>query len=705
MMIGNGNHIGGGQKVKQLLSMSYAQKLWDEWELQCSVLASFSLQAFFLFAAGIRRRNKSAVVRILLWLAYLSADYVAVFVLGHLTLQTGNPRHQLVLLWAPVLLLHLGGQETITAFSMEDNELWKRHLLGLVTQVALAVYVVAKSWRTNNGLLLAPVALMFVSGTVKYGERTWALKTATSDTIKGSRMTNLYKTMRARSSNQAVDSYDRDIVGRRKWWVEEKYASLVEAAGDSIPNCMNALMDIPVAPWLLPRIWSMVSEINTLRFRAHLERPEGHLDSHEDRFPSRAYKMAEIQLSLIYDHLYTKFGLRYAQDRPIIGLSLALLTLLTTSSALALFAVAKKEGMYSPVDIIVSYILLVGAVALELLSIFTMTLSFRSYCFLREKLGERSRFTRVIFWLVKIVRPYQKPLWSNKWEQYNLLAGCIKEKQAGIFMRMFRYLGLAGDTKLCSISNKTKELICNELNDSGRLEQFSHVRGTGILSKRGHHEKTPLHKSIAKVDFATSIVTWHILTDICFLHDKGGDDQHKLLAREVSNYLMDLVMRRRVLISSEGHVAHRKARDEVKEILARHKERVDEGDAGVMRRILEDGVHMIADPVESGEGQEGVDVTFASNSYETMRPVLPRAWRLARMLLNSQVEEGSGGGGSSAPWELIASVWIEMLFHLAPRCEAGFHVKNLSTGGEFITHVRFLLLNRGIGWNWVRGHA
>ncbi|KAF0901374.1 hypothetical protein E2562_000257 [Oryza meyeriana var. granulata] len=124
----NGNHIGGGWKAKQLLS--------------------FASQAFFLFAACIRRHNKSTVLRILLWLAYLSGQLRRHLRPWHLTLQIGDPRHQLALVWAPILLLHLGGQETITAFSMEDNELWKRHLLGLITQVALAVYVVAKSWRT-----------------------------------------------------------------------------------------------------------------------------------------------------------------------------------------------------------------------------------------------------------------------------------------------------------------------------------------------------------------------------------------------------------------------------------------------------------------------------------------------------------------------------------------------------------------------------
>ncbi|KAF0901375.1 hypothetical protein E2562_000258 [Oryza meyeriana var. granulata] len=75
------------------------------------------------------------------------------------------------------------------------------------------------------------------------------------------------------------------------------------------------------------------------------------------------------------------------------------------------------------------------------------------------------------------------------------------------------------------------------------------VRGTGILSRRGHTELSPLHKSIAKVDFSTSVVT---VTDLCFLHAKDGGSWHMLLSREVSNSLMDLVMERRVMISREG---------------------------------------------------------------------------------------------------------------------------------------------------------
>ncbi|KAJ1261648.1 hypothetical protein BS78_09G046700 [Paspalum vaginatum] len=716
------NHYKGrDEMVKQLLSMSSAQQLWDEWELQCLVLASFALQAFFLFAAGIRRRNTSPVLRILLWLAYLSADYVAVFVLGHLTLQIDDPRHQLVLLWAPVLLLHLGGQETITAFSMEDNELWKRHLLGLVTQVVLAVYVVAKSWRGSDGALVAPVALMFVSGTIKYAERTWALRTATPDTIKSSRMSDLYDTMwryqdPARSA-AVVERYNKDIVGRRKWWLEEEYADLVEAAGDSFPNCINALMDIPVAPWLLPQIWDMIEEIAGPRVSASGARAPSSAQQgggkQDDAFPSRAYKMGEIQLSLMYDHLYTKVGLRYAARRPVVTLGAPVLTLVATSSALVLFATARKDGVYSAVDVAVSYVLLAGAVALELLSVLTFTLSFRSYCFLREKLGASGGLTRAVFWAVRFLRPYHRPMWSNKWAQYNLLTGCVKEKQAGVFTKAMRYVGLAGDTELRAISDETKELICNELDDWSRVQQFSHVRGQGILKLWGYSEHSDLYKSIDKVDFPTSVVMWHLVTDMCFVLTAGGnpaggrDQQHMRLARAVSNYLMDLVMERRVMISSEAHVAHRKARDEVKKILDKHgvKKKMDASDAEAVRKVLVAGVPEIADPAQEGTVPEGVDVVFARDSYETIRPVLPRAWRLAQALLHGQDDDGETGGGAHQMWKLIASVWIEMLFHLGTRCEAGFHAKNLCNGGEFITHVRFLLLNRGIGWNFILGRA
>ena len=34
--------------------------------------------------------------------------------------------------WAAFLLVHMGGPDIITAFSLEDNSLWLRHIVGLI---------------------------------------------------------------------------------------------------------------------------------------------------------------------------------------------------------------------------------------------------------------------------------------------------------------------------------------------------------------------------------------------------------------------------------------------------------------------------------------------------------------------------------------------------------------------------------------------
>ncbi|KAM0920108.1 hypothetical protein ACQ4PT_007755 [Festuca glaucescens] len=76
-------------------------------------------------------------------------------------------------LWAPFLLVHLGGQDNITAYALEDNK------QALAVQVAAAAYVLYESSviGTEDNIRYAAI-LMFVVGALKYGERVWALQRA-----------------------------------------------------------------------------------------------------------------------------------------------------------------------------------------------------------------------------------------------------------------------------------------------------------------------------------------------------------------------------------------------------------------------------------------------------------------------------------------------------------------------------------------------
>uniref|UniRef100_M8CBA5 DUF4220 domain-containing protein n=1 Tax=Aegilops tauschii TaxID=37682 RepID=M8CBA5_AEGTA len=169
--------------------MASLLQLFNDWEIQLLVLLSFVLQIFLFFTGSLRQRGAKFLSGII-WIAYLVADLVAVYALGLLSKQDDNAtaltkNHPLAFFWPPFLLIHLGGQDTITAFSLEDNRLWLRHLLNLIVQVVLALYVFSKYIAGRNAQLLVPGIFMFVAGIIKYGERTMALMYGNLQNISG----------------------------------------------------------------------------------------------------------------------------------------------------------------------------------------------------------------------------------------------------------------------------------------------------------------------------------------------------------------------------------------------------------------------------------------------------------------------------------------------------------------------------------------
>jgi hypothetical protein len=154
---------------------------WEEWQLRVLVLTSMVIQVLLLFFSSLRRFAIPGWVRCTTWLAYLGGDAVAIYALATLFNRHkdqggggGSNVSTLEAMWAPVLLLHLGGQDNITAY-----ELWSRHVVTAVSQVAVAIYVFCKSWPPDgdNRLLLAGI-LLFAPGVLKCFLKAWALKSA-----------------------------------------------------------------------------------------------------------------------------------------------------------------------------------------------------------------------------------------------------------------------------------------------------------------------------------------------------------------------------------------------------------------------------------------------------------------------------------------------------------------------------------------------
>lgn len=392
----------------QFLSLVPAvEELWDAWEIHFLMLLSFSLQVFLFLFAGLRRRSTSRLLRTVLWLAYLSADSVAIFVLGHLAAHASHDlaaagHHQLLPFWAPFVLVHLGGQDTITAFSRQDNELWRRHLLNLVTQVAITGYVVAEASWPPDGRLRAAMVLVFISGFFKYAERTVCLYFASPAKLRSLALNRLTYTLRRLGMQRQ---------GNQSLW------EMNEATRERMIDTFNVMLKgssrIPQSTqstnsWWYNPPWTSTSDVDIMSVEAPLNNVDTTLAAAGNILPDmlakflssphryNAYKHVAARLARCYQQLYTKkplrkhvymvyrwyyeCGFRFDTDcfieiciiTPLIILYL-LLQYASTPIALVLFVMAAEKGdrllHASRADITVSYILLVGPIVLDVISV------------------------------------------------------------------------------------------------------------------------------------------------------------------------------------------------------------------------------------------------------------------------------------------------------------------------------------------------
>ena len=674
-------------------SMGSLLTVWNEWEIRVLVLTSLALQVFLLFSAGIRKRNVSALLSVLLWLAYLLADSIAIYALGYLShtrVHRGagddaqlflNRNHRIQVFWAPFLLLHLGGQDTITAFSIEDNELWKRHLLSLLSQVALAVYVFSKS--RPGADILYPAVFMFLSGILKYGERTWALKCASMDNLRSGMVTtpdpgpNYAKFMEEyRFTREAGLQAEIIIEPERRAGVtapaitEETvpYATVITEA-----RCFFVTFKRLFVNLILSFQDRTMSQATFLRL-----------------MPEQAYKIIEIELSLMYDTLHSKAAVIHTWY----GRLFRCVTLVSTMTACVLFNVLHKgrRGSYDGIDVLITNLLFGGALCLELSAIGMMLVSYWTYAALQGSICHW--LSHLILRCIKYFRPESRAKWSNLMAQHNLISFCLQDKPT-LVTKILGLLGLKGhwDSWLyiwhIDVSSELKISVFRELKDKAlsivdteSYRKFSNHRGQWALQCKGYYKE--LGWSV-EAEFDESILLWHIATDLCFYSDDSNDDakltEYVSISRAVSNYMLFLLVARPFMLTAGiGQIRFGDTCAEAKNFLGREATRPDERAAA--RMVLEVNAEIAPRDVKG----------------DRSKSVLFDACRLAKSLL--ELPPGKR-------WRLIRVVWVEMLCYAASKCRSNFHAKQLSNGGELLTVVWFLMTHLGMGEQYriEAGHA
>nr|POE85028.1 hypothetical protein CFP56_52988 [Quercus suber] len=289
---------------------------WKDWDLRVLVFLSLTLQTI-LIILGNRRKYKTKIwIRIVLWCAYLTADWVATVALGAISNNLGEVMEsigkdgslsesiQLTAFWAPFLLLHLGGPDTITAYSLEDNELWLRHLLGLGVQTGVAFYIFIIAWTASRLSILS--ILIFCAGIIKYGERTWVLRSASNEQLRESMRIPL----------KSDPNYSKFM---REYTLKKFEGFHVNAS-----HVVHMVENDSIADAILVKADDFFQNFKRLFVNLIL--------STDERSKSRdffinisldgAFKVIEMELGLMYDILYTKAKIIHSfQDRTDIWLS------------------------------------------------------------------------------------------------------------------------------------------------------------------------------------------------------------------------------------------------------------------------------------------------------------------------------------------------------------------------------------------------
>ncbi|KAK2640866.1 hypothetical protein Ddye_022629 [Dipteronia dyeriana] len=668
--------------------------LWEDWELRMMVLLSLLLQILLIGLGNQRKYIATKWISVLLWLAYLSADSVAINALGILSRSQKNcenmsldPNYVIMAFWAPFLLLHLGGPDTITAYSLEDNELWSRHLLGLILEAVMAFYVFYRSFKASAlNFVAIPV---FIAGLIKYGERTWALRSASSKHLKSSLIS---RPDPGPNYAKFMENYSlRDIEG---------YKLLVNSIPD--PETMTFTFASGRNTIIEDAETLNVSYDFFLTYKrlfADLILSFQDLQKSQSYFKvttwDNAFKVIEIELGFMYDLLFTKAAIVYS----IWGGILRFISLSSTVFALMIFIWIIDWHAYSQINVDISLLLLFGAIGLEIYAIVIMLYSDWTMLWLSNNNHHllANTFYKAISHFKFLIG---KKRWSNSIAQYNLVNSCFKDDPAKCckFLNvawLYEFLENIKDEPLKDVSDELKSCIFNQIlekSESARgfkdYKKLCNSRGNWVLKKNDCKNK--LDWSV-KVEFDQSILLWHIATDLCYYSDSKNDQNFVAnsdceVSRLLSDYMMHILVKLPFMLPDGiGQIRLQDTKAEAKEFIQDRK--------------------FISNEVACLQLLE-VDTRIEPSTVkgDRSKSVLFDACRVAELL---QLIEEDKQWDKQRKWKMISHVWVDLMCYAASHCRWNHHAQQLRRGGQLLTHVWLLMAHLGITEQFQisKGHA
>ncbi|KAK4580635.1 hypothetical protein RGQ29_024327 [Quercus rubra] len=705
--------------------------VWDEWNIRGIILVSLSLQTILILFAPFRKRIPKKPVMLLIWSSYLLADWAASFAIGHIANSNGNKgdkSHEnadLLAFWAPFLLLHLGGPDPITAFSLEDNELWLRHLFSLLVQVVVTGYVFLLTLPENK--LLVPTLLMFLAGIIKYFERTRALFGASLDRFRESML-------KAPDAGPNYAKLMEEYTSKKEAGLPTRIEMTPEPGKDSKPankaentDKAKELTELDVVRYAYKHFQIFKGLIVELIF-SFRERNESR-EFFRGIDAEHALKIIDLELNFIYEALYTKVVVVHSTT----GYIFRAISVGSVVAACVKFHYLNKH-CFTKFDVNVTYALLVGAICLDFIALLMLISSYWTMAAINNNkrtgklvlIAQKYLNMKKISWF-EDPENKEKVLgtfilfrrWSESVSCFNLVSYCLRLRPYPVecclpfiykvIDKVTDYLGareFINEWWYVSsrrLPRKLWEFVFAELHgkseDAEDLETTKRIcsaRGAYVIQegqwKGGDAQvyQKITEDYIENVTFDESLLLWHVATELCFQDTQNQKEKdYKQFSKLLSDYMVYLLVMRPTMMSAVAGIGQIRFRDtcaEAEKFFSRRT--LEKGQVNEACRKLLD-VDTKVKPVHV-KGDRSKSILFD-----------------ACMLAKELNKLDNDNKDNDEKWKIISKVWVEMLSYAATHCRPATHAQQVSKGGQLISFVWLLMAHFGLGEQFQinEGHA
>ncbi|KAL3741594.1 hypothetical protein ACJRO7_017112 [Eucalyptus globulus] len=712
-----------------------AAKLEIQVPLLVKIEALLAITAAIIVFIGIfgsfRRCCSNSALASVAFAAYTLSPAIIAYTLGLIQSYPLYSYHFLI--WAAYLVVVLGSADSYTAHSIEDIEQWKSISVNSAAKCLMTSWMIA-SFVTEPVSALLCTLLLFVILFMKIDERARALMLASNSVMQKN-----YKLLADYMSTEHIDSSDKDPTTMSGY----KYLVRVpEEANHSL--CSTATWRRKATLWLhgnppnyrqqlkmtgeiitIEKVWNCTGSLLSadggdpdgrlkdlclsfslfkficLRFSGYSLPQEAHnklwhliehMISKEDG-DERVFRVIETELAFLFNLFFTKYPVNLNPRRSAYRL---LLLAIVVAAALILPPLVSKHPLgrflhrydwnsfstYFIVTISLMISILIVEFAQFGIMIFSEWAKVTYICkYVQNERWQSNKFAGKL--IGKMCRVWLLKPWGRQLRQYSLLESysyspgkCLYNRLATVYFNPTRN----GQKQIAptKLSQQVTKAITRSLraNYPDKLEK-------GKASLRLNHLLDELSWACNLETTAQVIMVWHIATTFC--EHEAPLKEPQILQEQRDNFCIATTL--------SQYLAYLVAFAPT--LLPDHPCRTEY----IFGRAVSEATHLFGESTISQKLKEVIHrgpqlgrhlaSGVADEDGIWKETTVARGAQLGRCLVDKVATEAQ-------IWKVLADYWAEMMLYVAPSNDPAAHVKYLTMGGEFVTHVWVLVSHVGI---------